>query len=49
MLFMWCDMVAHHYFSIHDEIVGDIVINKVPELVDKVRVILKNSIPGSGP
>lgn len=43
------DVVAHHYFSIHDEIVWDIVVNKIPELTEKVKTILQNSFPGSGP
>ncbi len=43
------DIVAHHYFSIHDEIVWDIVVNKIPELTEKVELILQNSSPGSGP
>jgi uncharacterized protein with HEPN domain len=41
------DIVAHHYFSIHDEIVWDIVVNKVPELAEKVKGILENFTPGS--
>ena len=35
------DIVAHHYFSIHDEIVWDIVENKIPELIEKIESILK--------
>ena len=35
------DIVAHHYFSIHDEIVWDIVANKIPELEAQVGQILK--------
>jgi uncharacterized protein with HEPN domain len=34
------DIVAHHYFSIHDEIVWDIIENKIPELAEKVEKIL---------
>ena len=37
------DIVAHHYFSIHDEIVWDIVVNKIPDLTDKVTNILENT------
>lgn len=35
------DIVAHHYFSIHDEIVWDVVVNKIPELAEKVKKILQ--------
>jgi len=35
------DIVAHHYFSIHDEIVWDIVANKVSELAEQVGMILE--------
>jgi len=35
------DIVAHHYFSIHDEIVWDIVENKIPVLTDQMKQILK--------
>jgi uncharacterized protein with HEPN domain len=35
------DIVAHHYFSIHDEIVWDIVENKIPELTEQIESILK--------
>ena len=35
------DIVAHHYFRIHDEIVWDIVENKIPELTEKIESILK--------
>jgi len=34
------DIVAHHYFSIHDEIVWDIVVNKIPELEEQIGTIL---------
>jgi len=34
------DIVAHHYFSIHDEIVWDIVVNKIPELGERIGIIL---------
>ena len=37
------DIVAHHYFSIHDEIVWDIVVNKIPELTEQVGKILESS------
>jgi len=39
------DIVAHHYFSIHDEIVWDIVENKIPELVEQVGRILAEKQP----
>ena len=35
------DIVAHHYFSINDEIVWDIVENKIPELTEIIESILK--------
>ena len=34
------DVVAHHYFSIHDNIVWDIVVNKIPDLTNQVKKIL---------
>lgn len=34
------DIVAHHYFSIHDEIVWDIVENKIPVLAEQMKQIL---------
>jgi len=34
------DIVAHHYFSIHDEIVWDIIVNKIPELEVQIGKIL---------
>lgn len=37
------DIVAQHYFSIHDEIVWDIVVNKIPEKKDKVKIVLENT------
>ena len=33
------DIVAHHYFSVHDEIVWDVVQNKVPELLAAIQKI----------
>jgi len=36
------DIVAHHYFSLHDEIVWDIVGNKIPELAEQVGRILED-------
>ena len=35
------DIVAHHYFSIHDEIVWDIVENKIPELTGIIERVLE--------
>lgn len=35
------DIVAHHYFSIHNEIVWDVVSNKIPELLSQVEEILR--------
>jgi len=35
------DIVAHHYFSIYDEIVWDIVKNKIPVLKEQMNQILK--------
>jgi uncharacterized protein with HEPN domain len=34
------DIVAHHYFRIHDEIVWDIVVAKIPELERQIGAIL---------
>ncbi len=34
------DIVAHRYFSIHDEIVWDVVQNKIPELQIAIRRII---------
>jgi len=39
------DIVAHHYFSIYDEIVWDIVINKIPELEERIEIILAGIEP----
>jgi len=36
------DIVAHHYFSIHDEIVWDIVENKIPALQEQIKTVLDN-------
>jgi len=36
------DIVAHHYFSIHDEIVWDIVENKIPALQNQIKAVLEN-------
>jgi hypothetical protein len=35
------DVVAHHYFSIYDDIVWDIVINKIPILEIQIQEILE--------
>ena len=37
------DIVAHHYFSIHNEIVWDVVTNKIPILLEQIRSILNLS------
>ena len=34
-------MVAHHFFSIHDEIVWDIIERKIPELTGQIESSLK--------
>ncbi len=34
------DIVAHRYFSIHDEIVWDVIQNKIPELQTAIRRII---------
>ena len=34
------DIVAHHYFSIHDEIVWDVVSNKIPPLQEQIQLII---------
>lgn len=31
------DMLAHEYFGIDDDILWDVIVNKVPELQDKIR------------
>ncbi|MBL6983626.1 MAG: DUF86 domain-containing protein [Anaerolineales bacterium] len=36
------DIVAHHYFSIHDEIIWDIVENKIPALQEQIKTVLEN-------
>lgn len=36
------DIVAHHYFSIHDEIVWDIIENKIPDLQKDIKILLEN-------
>ncbi|MDD5368874.1 MAG: DUF86 domain-containing protein [Anaerolineaceae bacterium] len=36
------NIVAHEYFGVNDEIVWDIVVNKVPVLRDQVRQILSD-------
>ncbi len=35
------DIVVHHYFSIHNEIDWDVVANKIPSLLEQIKVILK--------
>ena len=35
------DILAHRYFEVDLEIIGDIIKNKLPGLKDKVSVILK--------
>lgn len=35
------DIVAHHYFSMSDNIVWDVVENKIPELSTQIAQILK--------
>ena len=36
------DIVAHHYFSIHDEIAWDVVCNKIPPLAEQIQQIIKS-------
>ena len=38
------DIVAHHYFSMSDEIIWDVVTNKIPELLILVNKILGNEM-----
>lgn len=35
------DIVAHQYFGIHDEIIWDIVVNKIPDLLPQISKILE--------
>lgn len=35
------DIVAHHYFSIHDEIVWDVVSNKISPLQEQIQQIIQ--------
>lgn len=35
------DIVAHQYFGIHDEIIWDIVVNKIPDLLPQISEILE--------
>ncbi len=37
------NIVAHEYFGIKDEIIWDIVINKIPSLLDQIDRILAES------
>ena len=34
------DIVVHHYFSIHNEIVWDVVANKIPSLLEQICLVL---------
>jgi len=36
------DIVAHEYFGINDEIVWDIIQNKIPDLQEQITKILSN-------
>lgn len=40
------DIVVHEYFGIDEDILWDVVKNKVPELLDAVEHILKSESPG---
>ena len=35
------DIVAHEYFGVSDEIVWDVIQNKIPVLLEQVNQILK--------
>jgi len=35
------DIVAHQYFGIHDEIIWDVVVNKIPVLLHQIQDILE--------
>ena len=35
------DIVSHHYFSIYDEIVWDVVMKKIPELQEQIQALLE--------
>ena len=35
------DIVAHRYFGIHDEIIWDVVVNKIPDLLSQIAEILE--------
>jgi len=37
------DIVAHEYFGVSDEIVWDVIQNKIPVLLEQVNQILKQS------
>lgn len=39
------DIVAHVYFGVNDEIVWDVIVNKVPELLNHVGRILEQEQP----
>jgi uncharacterized protein with HEPN domain len=39
------DIVAHVYFGVNDEIVWDVIVNKVPELLNYVGRILEREQP----
>jgi uncharacterized protein with HEPN domain len=34
------DIVAHHYFSIQNDIVWDIIIHKIPDLIPRINEVL---------
>jgi uncharacterized protein with HEPN domain len=39
------DIVAHVYFGVNDEVVWDVVVNKLPELLNQVEKILEQEPP----
>jgi uncharacterized protein with HEPN domain len=42
------DIVIHHYFAVDEQIVWDVVRNKVPELLDQLLQIPRTEAPGDG-
>ncbi|MDQ2730062.1 MAG: DUF86 domain-containing protein [Armatimonadota bacterium] len=43
------DIVIHHYFAVDNQIVWDIVVNKVPELVVGLEHLADDAEPNNGP
>ena len=40
------DFLAHAYFAIDDDILADLIENKVPELLTEMRLVLATEFPG---